>query len=120
MEYITLLQNSFPWSDTLDSGALYLTIHLSNSVLATTVADLCGIAATSQNFVNPSFITMTYFSPLLVVFKGPIRSMCSLWFALPQTSSVCSGFFAGFWVFYNWHVLHVLTKFVALLDIPGQ
>jgi hypothetical protein len=26
----------------MDSGALYLTIHLSNSVRATTVADLCG------------------------------------------------------------------------------
>jgi hypothetical protein len=104
----------------MDSGALYLTIHLSNSVLATTVADLCRIAATLQNFVNPSVITMTYLSPLLVVFKGPIRSMCSLWFALSQTSSGCSGYFAGFGVFDNWHLLHVLTKFVASLDIPGK
>jgi hypothetical protein len=55
----------------MDSGALYLMIHLSNSVRATTMADLCGIAATSQNFVNPSIITMTYLSPLLVVFNGP-------------------------------------------------
>ena len=70
-----LLQNSRPVSDVISRGRPNLHIHLSKSTLVTFRAVLSSTAASSAYFENASVMTIMYFLPVLVVLRGPNKSM---------------------------------------------
>ena len=72
------MQNSSPLSLVTSNGVPNRHIHLSKKTLATLIAVLSSTAAISAYLENASVATKMYFFPVLVVLRGPNKSMWTL------------------------------------------